>query len=315
MLKLVAELGPGEKWRPVVVGERAGLEAVASLVPGALSRLESVELGDDVDLPEEGIPLVDPVGRERTVEPGRSGPADAEAALAAVDLGLDLVRSGRGDALVTLPVSKASIARSVDGSFRGHTDHLAARCGFERYGRDYLMAFLGGDLQVALLTVHRPLREAIDAVDRKAIVEAVRCLHLHAGGRTAVAGLDPHAGEGGLLGRIDEEEVAPAVAELRGEGIPVSGPESADSVFALARAGKFDWVMALYHDQGLIPVKTAAWGRSTNWTLGLPVTRTSVDHGTAFDIAGTGRADPAPLRAVVATTLSLLDGTLPRRSV
>ncbi|MCB1007699.1 MAG: 4-hydroxythreonine-4-phosphate dehydrogenase PdxA, partial [Acidobacteria bacterium] len=226
----------------------------------------------------------------------------------------DLALAGAVDAVVTAPVSKASIARHVAPGFVGHTDHLAARCGLERYGRDYLMAFLAPDLQVALATVHEPLGHALERIDPGLLLEALACLDRHAGGRIAVAGINPHAGEGGLLGDDEASRVAPAVERARAVGIDAHGPESADSLFARARRGEFDWVLALYHDQGLIAVKTAAFGEATNWTVGLPFLRTSVDHGTAFDLAGTGRADPSPLAAVLRTTLGLLEGTLPRRA-
>ncbi len=192
---------------------------------------------------------------------------------------------------MTAPVSKASIARHVRADFRGHTDYLAAACGLERYGRDYLMAFLAPDLQVALLSTHLPLVAALDRVRRDVIVDALACLDRHAGGRIAVAGLNPHAGEEGLLGSEDGAEVAPAVALAREQRIDAHGPESPDALFSRARRGEFDWVLALYHDQGLIAVKTVAFGSAVNWTLGLPFIRTSVDHGTAFAIAGSGEAD------------------------
>ena len=247
--------------------------------------------------------------------PGESGPADAHGALAALDAGIALARAGVIDALVTAPVSKASIARQKLPGFVGHTDYLAAACGLERYGRDYLMAFLAPELQVALLTVHVPLRNAIEQATTAAVGEALGCLHRHAGGRIAVAGLNPHAGESGLLGDEDARDLAPAIATARASGIDAHGPESPDSLFARARRGEFDWVLALYHDQGLIAVKTASFGSATNWTLGLPFLRTSVDHGTAFHLAGRGLADAAPLRAVLETTLGLLRGELPRRRI
>jgi 4-hydroxythreonine-4-phosphate dehydrogenase len=127
-----------------------------------------------------------------------------------------------------------------------------------------------------------------------------------------VAGLNPHAGEGGLLGTEETAVVAPAIERARRDGIDAHGPESPDSLFARARRGAFDWVLALYHDQGLIAVKTAAFGQAVNWTLGLPIVRTSVDHGTAFAIAGQGRADAGPLGRAVVATLDLLAGRLPR---
>ena len=252
------------------------------------------------------MPILDPVGAARRVTPGESGPADAAGALAALDAGIDVARRSEVDALVTCPVSKASIARHRLPGFTGHTDYLARACGLERYGRDYLMTFLAPGLRVALLTTHLPLAEAVAVVRRSAIEEALACLHRHAPGRIAVAGLNPHAGEDGLLGSEEEREIAPAVAAARAAGVDAHGPESPDSLFARARRGEFDWVLALYHDQGLIAVKTAAFGLATNWTLGLPFLRTSVDHGTAFGIAGKGVANIEPLAQVVKATLDLL---------
>ncbi len=264
-------------------------------------------------LPAAAVPVLDPVGERRRVTPGEPGPRDAAGALAALDLGLELARGGSGAALVTAPLSKAAIARHRLPGFRGHTDYLAAACGLERYGRDYLMTFIAPDLQVALLTAHLPLARALEAVSTEAVLAAVELLAARAGGRIAVAGLNPHAGEGGLLGDEDQAAVAPAVAAARARGLDAHGPESPDSLFARARRGEFDWVLALYHDQGLIAVKTAAFGAAANWTLGLPFIRTSVDHGTAYPLAGKGRADPRPLEAAVEAAIGLLAGELPRR--
>lgn len=317
LLKVLTSPPAEGDWEPLVVAERAALEALKPVLPEApwdrlryLGSLPSPEGLEAID----GIPVVDPVGTSRTLALGDSGPADAAGAMAALDAGIALVRSGTADALVTAPVSKASIAQHHLPGFKGHTDYLAEVCGLERYGRDYLMAFLAPTLQVALLTVHMPLREAIDtAVDGGAVGEALDCLNRHAGGRIALAGLNPHAGEGGLLGEEDGRFLVPAVAAARERGIDVHGPESADSLFARASRGEFDWVLALYHDQGLIAVKTASFGLATNWTLGLPFLRTSVDHGTAFGLAGKGLADAGPLAAVVEATLGLIDGSLPKR--
>jgi 4-hydroxythreonine-4-phosphate dehydrogenase len=304
----------------LLVAERAALAAAAAPSRDLGAVLEGLRFWTEVPaaeelaaMPPDLVPVVDPVGTPRGVVPGQSGPADAGAALTAIDVGLAAARAGRVAALVTAPVSKASIARHCHPHFRGHTEYLAEACGRERYGRDYLMAFLTADLQVALLTTHLPLRDALAAVTSRAIGEALACLARHAGGRIAVAGVNPHAGEGGLLGEEDAAVVAPAVATARRAGLDVHGPESADSLFARARRGSFDWVLALYHDQGLIAVKSTAFGQAVNWTLGLPILRTSVDHGTAFAVAGRAEADAGPLRHVVATTLDLLAGRLPRR--
>jgi len=322
LLKLVAGLPPaGARYVPLLVAERAALEAVRELVPaGTWERLAFLDSPPGAEelatLPAGAVPVLDPVGRPREVNPGRSGPEDARGALAALDLGIELASTGVAAALVTGPVSKESIAKHALPGFTGHTDYLAEKAGLSRYGRDYLMAFLAPDLRVALLSTHLPLREALERVTEEAVVEALACLDRHlpdVGGRRpriAVAGLNPHAGEGGLLGREEAAVLAPAVAEARRRGIDAHGPESADSLFARARRGEFDWVLALYHDQGLIAVKTAAFGDATNWTVGLPYLRTSVDHGTAFAIAGRGNADAGPLERVVDTTLGLLTGLL-----
>jgi 4-hydroxythreonine-4-phosphate dehydrogenase len=303
-------------WQPLLVAERAALEALRPSLPGVpWDRLTYLSAAPATrrDLPADGIPVLDPVGHRRAVTLGSSGPADAAGAMAALDAGIELVDCGVADALVTAPVSKESIARQHLPGFVGHTDYLAEVCGLERYGRDYLMAFLAPELQVALLNVHLPLRDALDGITGETVAEALDCLHRHAGGRIALAGLNPHAGEGGLLGGEEGEVLAPAVAAARERGLDVHGPESADSLFARARRGEFDWVLALYHDQGLIAVKTSSFGLATNWTLGLPYLRTSVDHGTAFPLAGRGLADAAPLAAVVETTLKLIAGELPKR--
>jgi 4-hydroxythreonine-4-phosphate dehydrogenase len=310
LLKLLS-LEPSPDWRPLLIAERAALEALRPSLPDApWDRLRYVASPEAL---EEEIPVLDPVGSSRPISLGTSGPADAAGAMAALDAGIALVRSGAADALVTAPVSKESIARHLLPGFKGHTDYLAEACGLERYGRDYLMAFLAPELQVALLTVHMPLREALVEVREDTIAEALDCLHRHAGGRIALAGLNPHAGEGGLLGEEDGCILVPAVISARERGIDVHGPESADSLFARARRGEFDWVLALYHDQGLIAVKTSSFGTATNWTVGLPFLRTSVDHGTAFGLAGRGIADEGPMRAVVEATLGLIEGKLPTK--
>jgi 4-hydroxythreonine-4-phosphate dehydrogenase len=315
LLKLVAADPEPAGWQPLLVAERAALEALRPLFSDfpweRLTWLSSAPARGEIA--PGSLPVLDPVGSRRVLSLGNSGPADAAGAMAALDAGIALVRSGAADALVTAPVSKESIARQHLPGFVGHTDYLAEVCGLERYGRDYLMAFLSPGLQVALLNVHLPLRDALDGITSEAVGEALDCLGRHAGGKIALAGLNPHAGENGLLGSEDAEILAPAAAAARARGLDVHGPESADSLFSRATRGEFDWVLALYHDQGLIAVKTASFGTATNWTLGLPFLRTSVDHGTAFGLAGKGTADAGPLAAVVEATLGLISGELPKK--
>ncbi|MEM9407580.1 MAG: 4-hydroxythreonine-4-phosphate dehydrogenase PdxA [Acidobacteriota bacterium] len=301
----------GLGFAPLVVAERCVLESVRELAPSVLPR---VRFFDQTPTREEvlqcdGIAAVDPVGVARSIAWGQPTREDAHGTLACLDTAVDLSLAGVADAVVTAPLNKAAIATHLDPEFRGHTDYLAARSrGGEapRYGRDYLMAFYCDGLKVALLSAHVPLRAALDLVQPDAVVEALECLAPFARGPIALAGFNPHAGEGGLLGEEDDALLVPAVATARARGLDVHGPESADSLFFRARQGEFDWVLALYHDQGLIAVKTLAFGDAANVTLGLPFLRTSVDHGTAYDIAGRGRAEVLPLRVVYEKTLDLL---------
>jgi len=324
LLEMLARSTPEERpYHPLLIAERAALEVLRTAVPDApwdqIVYLDAVTSAADLPDDPEAIPVLDPFGgagagsRDRTVRPGAPGPADAEGALAALDRGIELATSGVASALVTCPLSKDTIHRHVLPGFVGHTDYLAEKAGLRRYGRDYLMAFLAPSLRVALLSTHLPLRDALDKVTETAIREALACLDRHAPGsdssehpKIAVAGLNPHAGEGGLLGEEEWRSIAPAIEAAREDGLDVHGPESPDSLFARALRGEFDWVLSMYHDQGLIAVKTAAFGTATNCTLGLPYLRTSVDHGTAYGIAGRGIADPGPLERVVETTLELL---------
>jgi 4-hydroxythreonine-4-phosphate dehydrogenase len=200
--------------------------------------------------------------------------------------------AGRVQAISTAPVNKLAFSRA-GLPWKGHTDLLAHLCGVSSVA----MMFHAPELNVVLATVHVPLREVPERLTRS-VVEEVLALSAESlpqfgfpAPRIAVAGLNPHAGEDGLLGREEQDVLAPAIAAARGRGLDVSGPWPADTVFGRASRGEFDVVVACYHDQGLIPVKLLAFGRAVNVTLGLPIIRTSVDHGTAFDIAGRGVAD------------------------
>jgi 4-hydroxythreonine-4-phosphate dehydrogenase len=204
------------------------------------------------------------------------------------------------DAIATAPVNKEAF-RLAGLPWNGHTDLLAHLTGTP----DVAMMFYSEALRVVLATVHIALADVPRAITRESL-EATIALTARelprfgvAAPRIAVAGLNPHAGEHGLFGREEETSIAPAIAAARGRGIDVSGPFPADTVFVRARRGEFDVVVACYHDQGLIPVKLVAFGEAVNVTLGLPIVRTSVDHGTAFDIAGKGIADPQSMIAAV----------------
>ena len=220
----------------------------------------------------------------------------ARAAYGAIEQATADARNGKVAAIVTAPISKEAFALA-GYPWRGHTDLLAHLCG----SPEVAMMFWSERLRVVLATVHIPLRDVPTALtrDRLRDVIALTAKSLPNFGintpKLAVAGLNPHAGENGLLGQEERETIIPAIEDASGLGVNVLGPFPADTIFVRAARGEFDAVIACYHDQGLIPVKLMAFGRAVNVTLGLPIVRTSVDHGTAFDIAGQGIADEGSL--------------------
>jgi len=236
------------------------------------------------------------------VEPGNPNPANAAAVMAAVERAVALARAGRAAGLVTNPIHKRCL---YDAGFAhpGHTEYLAALAGG---GARPVMMLVGGTLRVVPVTVHLSLREAVDVLRGDAIVTSGKVVDVAlrvdfglAAPRLAVAALNPHGGEDGALGREEIEMIAPAVADLRKAGVTVSGPAPADSLFHEAARKTYDAVLCMYHDQALIPLKTLSFHEGVNVTLGLPFVRTSPDHGTALDIAGTGRADESSLLAAL----------------
>ena len=231
------------------------------------------------------------------------GQLDAHAGRAAYDYiraGIELALQKRIRAIVTAPINKEAM-RLADIHYPGHTEILADFSGT----KDFAMMLMNDDLRVILVTIHISLREAIEQLTVERELTTIRLAHRAmtqlgiARPRIAVAGLNPHAGEHGLFGSEDEEIIRPAIQRAQAEGIEASGPWPGDTVFMHAREGRFDIVVAQYHDQGLIPVKYLGVDAGVNITVGLPFVRTSVDHGTAFDIAGTGKASPASLRVAV----------------
>lgn len=242
-----------------------------------------------------------------------SGQISAEAGRAAYDAvvhAVDDARNGKIDAVATAPINKEAFA-AAGLQWRGHTDLLAHLTG----ARQVAMMFYAESLRVVLATVHIPLSEVPSALTQAAVesIITLAASELPRFGfrapRLALAGLNPHAGEHGLMGREDDEVLAPAVRACRARGVEIGGPFPADTVFVRAMRGEFDAVVACYHDQGLIPVKLVAFGKAVNVTLGLPIIRTSVDHGTAFDIARQGVADPSSMIEAIRLAARLASGT------
>ena len=254
---------------------------------------------------EHSLPIVD-LGMAVSAEPGRPDSSSAPAALGAIRRAVNDVASGAASAIVTNPVAKNVLYRSGFAE-PGHTEFLA-RLAAETSGivaRPVMMLW-APDLAVVPVTIHLPLKEVVAALTADLIVETGRIVSRDlavrfglARPRLAVAGLNPHAGEQGALGEEDHAIVAPAVERLKAEGIDARGPLPADSLFHAAARASYDVALAMYHDQALIPIKTLAFDHAVNVTLGLPFVRTSPDHGTAFDLAGTSRASPASLIAAL----------------
>ena len=247
------------------------------------------------------IPLVKPV------EAGRPNPANAPYVLWTLSEAVDIVMKGQAAALVTGPVSKAVISEAGN-PFSGHTEYLASHTGTD----DVVMMLAAPGIRVALVTTHLPLSEVPQAITERRVRRTIEitCRELqHRFGieepRVQVTGLNPHAGEGGHLGTEDEEVIAPAIRKCRESGLDAVGPVPADTAFTPDRLEKCDAVIAMYHDQGLPVLKHAGFGRAVNITLGLPFIRTSVDHGTAFDIAGQGVADESSLSQALRTAQEL----------
>jgi 4-hydroxythreonine-4-phosphate dehydrogenase len=250
------------------------------------------------------LPVV-ATGKPATASPGRPDGSSAEAALASIRQAVADVTAGRASAVVTNPIAKSVLYRA---GFKhpGHTEFLAELASRDGRAPQPVMMLWSPTLAVVPVTIHVPLREAIAQLTSELIVAtahiAVADLKSRFGianPRLAISGLNPHAGEFGTLGTEDDEVVAPAVAALRNRGIQARGPLPADTMFHEAARRTYDCAICMYHDQALIPIKTIAFDGAVNVTLGLPFVRTSPDHGTAFDIAGTGKASPASLIAAL----------------
>ena len=238
--------------------------------------------------------------------PGNPTEASSRAAWDALEEAAELLRSEEIQGVVTAPVCKKNMA-SVGFPYPGHTEFFADRAGI----RNFAMCLTGGPLTIALATIHVPLRDVASLLQTSEIVRVGQLLaafmqqRLGRPSRIAVAGLNPHAGESGQFGGEEERIIAPAIAELSREGA-FSGPLSPDTVFHRATQGEFDAVLCMYHDQGLIPLKLLAFDTGVNVTLGLPFPRTSPDHGTAYDIAGTGRAKHSSMLAAIKLAAEML---------
>lgn len=288
--RLIITPGDPEGIGPEVTVAALRSLGIAATVVGDLRALERAGIAT---LSAQGVACVSPPLSSEPVE------------VVAIRFAVAECLAGRASALVTGPIHKARLA-ARGFAYHGHTDFLGALCNVD----EPVMAFVGGGVRVALVTVHEPLsrvpglitRERVVRVIRECDVSLRRFLDIRRP-RIAVCGLNPHAGEAGLLGSEEIDHIAPAVAEARAAGIDANGPISAETAFT--SPGISDIIIAMYHDQGLVPLKRVDFGRTVNWTLGLPIVRTSVDHGTADDLVGTGRARSDSMEAAIRLAIQL----------
>jgi 4-hydroxythreonine-4-phosphate dehydrogenase len=297
----------------ITSGEPAGIGPEIAVAAAVASSLSTVLLGDEdllcaaAKVAGLGWPLparvaIQPIGTEAAAVAGRLDARNARYVLRTLDAAIDGCLRGRFRAMVTAPVHKGVIN---DGGvpFTGHTEYLAERTNTPHV----VMLLVGGGMRVALATTHLPLAQVAGAITAASLAATLDVLHRDlrsrfgiAQPRIGVAGLNPHAGEGGYLGREEIDVIAPALAAARARGIDAVGPLPADTLFVPAMLSRFDAVLAMYHDQGLPVLKHASFGHGVNVTLGLPLVRTSVDHGTALDLAGRGTADAGSMKAALA---------------
>jgi 4-hydroxythreonine-4-phosphate dehydrogenase len=287
--------------RPLVIGSRTIMEHTAQSLGAsvALVPVDSHESSMNPRMFCRGtLPVLDPFsGSIRPVKPGRVTARSGDMAVICIQTAARLAQAGCVQGLVTAPINKQAIHLSGH-TYPGHTEMLADLTMAKESG----MMIVGGPLKILFATTHLALRDVPNVLTPATILRAIRLAHqgltrlFHIQKpRIGVAGLNPHAGENGLFGDEEGRLIRPAIQQARKQGMACTGPHPADTLFGKAVRGSFDGIVALYHDQGLIPLKTVAFGHCVNITVGLPIIRTSVDHGTAFDIAGQGKADPSSL--------------------
>lgn len=293
----------GGAWRLALAGgaRRPTVATSESPSPDFLSFEDALAAPAGLHFADLGEPALN-----RLVEPGRGDAIGARAAIRAIETAIGAALAGRADAICTAPIHKENL-RAAGFSHPGHTELLAERAGASLGGPPLPVAMMLAcpRLRVVPLTIHEPLARVPSLVTRERILETLRVIHdalarpPATGPRIAVCGLNPHAGEGGAFGREEIETIAPSVRAAAVSGIDARGPFGADTLFHRAIEGEFDVVLAMYHDQGLVAIKTLDFHGGVNVTLGLPFVRTSPDHGTAYELAGTGRADPRSTLAAI----------------
>lgn len=282
--------------RPVVIGDARVMKNAMQYSKASPVALKEIKRLDEGDFRTGIINILDMDNVDSKLKIGKVSVEAGRAAVKYVERAIDLAMDKKVDAIATGPINKEAINKA-GFRFDGHTELLAKRTG----AKNSAMMFLSDSIRVMLVTTHLPLSQVAKEIDKKKILNIIKLADkeltelLGKKPRIGVAGLNPHAGESGIFGSEEEKIISPAVEEAKKLGINVKGPVSADAIFYLANLNMFDIVIAMYHDQGLIPIKLLSFNKSVNVTVGLPIIRTSVDHGTGFDIAGKGWANPSSM--------------------
>lgn len=262
------------------------------------------------DLEEGKINVLESYAEERpTVDPGAFTEQSGRCAMMAVETGIELCKKQLADALVTAPISKEAV-NLAGYDIPGHTEFLAEHTGTE----EFMMLLVHDNMRVGLATVHIPLSEVANQLSGASVIKYIRIMNRTlqqdfniSTPRIAVLGLNPHAGDGGIIGNEEQDFITPAIEECRSDGLQITGPHPADGFFGNRKYEDSDGILAMYHDQGLIPFKTLSFGAGVNFTAGLPIIRTSPDHGTAFDIAGKNKANPSSFKEAFTLAVQLAE--------
>lgn len=309
ILKALTEPHITEICTPIVYGNRKAMAYYAKAL--ALQMPECNVIKEPVEAREGAVNMIEVIDGELKIEPGVESTVAGQAAFASLERAVTDLRAGDIDALVTAPVDKATI-QSDTFRFPGHTEYLEASLG-EGDRNHALMILFNDIIRIALVTTHLPVSKIAGTLTTPLVKEKIELLNrsliedfgVHAP-RIAVLSLNPHAGDGGLLGTEESQVITPAIEEARAEKILAFGPYAADGFFGKGQFRKFDGVLAMYHDQGLTPFKTLASAGGVNFTAGLPYVRTSPDHGTGYDIAAKGEADDTSMRDAIFSAVDIL---------
>lgn len=280
--------------RPIVVGDPFVMKEAMQLCNASLTLVTVNFLSDT--FPSSGTVGIIDTGGLKSFQKGGPSAESGRACVSYIKKAVELARDKQVDAIVTAPISKEAL-KIAGQKWHGHTEMLAELTGTA----EYAMMLAGGPLRVILVTIHTALRNVPQLITRKAVLKTIRLAKKAcdmmgiSGPRIAVAGLNPHAGEAGIFGSEEIDAISPAIEDAKKEGLPVTGPYPPDTIFHKAYKGDIDIIVSMYHDQGLIPLKMVSFDTGVNVTIGLPIIRTSPDHGTAYDIAGKGIASPSSM--------------------